>query len=361
MGTYQRQSGAILTGSLIPILAALIEHSGLIPNFTPTLVAYTITGVAFTCSLVWYRLLDLIPISRETAVEGMEDGWMILDTKNRILDLNPTAEAIIGLPRHKLYGQPAEKILSDWPDLRKRQVDNVSVLDEIENVRIQDKWRSMNLRAHPLSDRNGRFIGHVVIWRDITERRKAEEARQRARDEMFVLLRAIYGAASRSQGVEDFLAAAIYQIVYTFQSQSCVIFLQEKSLSEPEVGRLLLAAHHGLSAEAVDDMSSISLSSLPKENNAIAWVLEHHEPLLAKDIRTEPGVPEPLKQMGHLSFLIIPMVKDGKIMGLIGLTRKKRLAFRTDEMSRLTVLADEIATFVHGDRRRQMAFILAER
>ncbi len=285
----------------------------------------------------------------------------MLDTRNRILDLNPAAETVIGLPRRELYGQSADKILSDWPNLRKRYADNVSVLDEVGSVRLRDEWRYLNLRAHSLTDRNGKLIGHVVIWRDITERRKAKEARQRARDEMFVLLRAIYGAASRAQGVDDFLAAAIYQIVYTFQSQSCVIFLQDKSLNGPEADRLLLAAHHGLSAEAVNDMSSISVSSMPKENNVIAWVLEHHEPLLIKDIHTDLSVPEIMKQMGHLSLLIIPMVIDGQIQGMIGLTRKKKLTYRTEEIARLTVLAEEIATFVHSDRRRQLATILAER
>ena len=361
LGTYRLQSGAILTGGLIPILAALIAQTGLVPNLDLTLVAYTLTGVAFTGSLVWYHLLDLVPIPREIAVEGMKDGWMVLDTKNRILDLNPAAEAVIGLPRRELYGQPADKILSDWPNLRKRFEDNVTVLDEVGSVWLRDEWRYLNLRAHSLTDRNGRLIGHIVIWRDITERRKAEEARQRARDEMFVLLRAIYGAASRAQDVDDFLAAAIYQIVYTFQSQACVIFLHEKGLTESDADRLLLAAHHGLSAEALNNMSSINVSSIPKENNVIAWVLEHHEPLLIKDIHTNPSVPETMKQMGHLSLLIIPMVIDGQILGMIGLTRKKKLAYRTEEIARLTVLAEEIATFVHSDRRRQLATILAER
>ena len=65
--------------------------------------------------------------------------------------------------------------------------------------------------------------------------------------------------------------------------------------------------------------------------------------------------------MGSLSLPIIPMVIDGHMLGIIGLTRKKKLTYRTEEIARLTILAEEIATFVHGDRRRQLATILAER
>jgi ABC-type microcin C transport system duplicated ATPase subunit YejF len=57
------------------------------------------------------------------------------------------------------------------------------------------------------------------------EKVSREEARQRARDEMFVLLHAISGAASRALNLDDFLAESIYRIVYSFQSESSVIFL----------------------------------------------------------------------------------------------------------------------------------------
>ncbi|MBU2611326.1 MAG: GAF domain-containing protein, partial [Chloroflexi bacterium] len=224
------------------------------------------------------------------------------------------------------------------------------------SVKIQDEWRSLNLRAHPLTDRDGKLLGHVVIWRDITERRKTEDARQRARDEMFVLLRAIYGAASRAQNTVDFLTAAIYQIVYTFQGQSCIIFLQDRRGNKSETGRLLLAAHQGLPAESVE-----SISSGLKESDSIAWVLEHQELQLIPDIRTDPRLPKSMLPAGEASLLIIPMLTEGQLLGVLALVRKKGLTYRTDEIARLTVLAEEIATFIHSDRRRQLALILAER
>jgi PAS domain S-box-containing protein len=361
VGIYRRQSGVILAGNLAPVLLTLIGYTGLIPSLNLSLAAYTLAGAAFASSLAWLRLLDLVSIPREVAVEGMKDGWLVLDVNNRILDMNPAAEAIIGLPRRELYGQPAEKVLSDWPNLARSHAVNAPVLDEVGSVRLGDKWRYLNLRVQPLADRRGRPLGHIVIWRDITERRKAEEARQRARDEMFVLLRAIYGAASRAQCVDDFLAAAIYQIVYTFQSQACAIFLRHKSSTDAKSDRLLLAAHHGLPAHLVAELSAVGISTALKEGNAIAWVLERHEPLLIKDVRSDPGVPDLLKSMGHLSLLLIPMVMDGQILGLIAMARKKKLAYRTEEIARLSGLAEEIASFVHSDRRRQMATVLAER
>ncbi|MDI6769506.1 MAG: histidine kinase N-terminal 7TM domain-containing protein [Anaerolineales bacterium] len=357
-GAYRLQSGTILIGMLVPLLSDIIRLAGfnLVPALSLTPLAYAVTGSTLSYALTRYRLLDLIPIPRETVIEGMKDGWMVLDTKNRIVDLNPAAEAVVGLPRHKLLGQPAEKNLRDWPNLLERSVVDLKAWDVVSSVKIQDEWRSMNMRAHPLMDRDGKLLGQVVGWRDITERRKTEDARQRARDEMFVLLRAIYGAASRAQNTVDFLTAAIYQIVYTFQGQSCIIFLQDRRENKSETGRLLLAAHQGLPAESVDNISSGL-----KESDSVAWVLEHQELLLIPDIRTDPRLPKSMLPAGEASLLIIPMLTEGQLLGVLALVRKKGLTYRTDEIARLTVLAEEIATFIHSDRRRQLALILAER
>ncbi|MDO9130789.1 MAG: histidine kinase N-terminal 7TM domain-containing protein [Anaerolineales bacterium] len=357
-GAYRLQSGTILIGMLVPLLTDIICLAGFnpVPDLALTPLAYTVTGLTLSYALARYRLLDLIPIPRETVVEGMKDGWMVLDTQNRIVDLNPAAEAVVGLPRHKLLGQPAEKNLRDWPNLLERSVVDMKALDVVRSVNIQDEWRSLNLRAHPLTDRDGKLLGHVVVWRDITEHRKTEEARQRARDEMFILLRAIYGAASRAQNIYDFLTAAIYQIAYTFQGQSCIIFLEDRSGNKSETGRLLLAAHHGLPAENVD-----SISSGLKESDSVAWVLEHKELLLIPDIQTDPRLPKSMLPAGEASLLIIPMLTEGQLLGVLALVRKKGLAYRTDEIARLTALTEEIASFISSDRQRQLAIALAER
>ncbi|MDP3186060.1 MAG: histidine kinase N-terminal 7TM domain-containing protein [Anaerolineales bacterium] len=357
-GAYRLQSGTILIGMLVPLLTDIICLAGFnpVPDLALTPLAYTVTGLTLSCALARYHLLDLIPIPRETVVEGMKDGWMVLDTQNRIVDLNPAAEAVVGLPRHKLLGQPAEKNLREWPNLLERSVVDMKALDVVRSVNIQDEWRSLNLRAHPLTDRDGKLLGHVVVWRDITEHRKTEEARQRARDEMFILLRAIYGAASRAQNIYDFLTAAIYQIAYTFQGQSCIIFLEDRSGNKSETGRLLLAAHHGLPAENVD-----SISSGLKESDSVAWVLEHKELLLIPDIQTDPRLPKSMLPAGEASLLIIPMLTEGQLLGVLALVRKKGLAYRTDEIARLTALTEEIASFISSDRQRQLAIALAER
>ena len=157
----------------------------------------------------------------------MGDGWMMLDMQNRIVDLNPAAEAVIGIPRQKIYGLPAENVLTDWSSIIHGN-DKSKEMDVRGRINLQNMWRYLNLRVSPFVDSNGHQFGRLILWKDITESKRIEEARQLARDEMFMLLHSISNAASRATNIDEFLEDTIYQIVYSFKSQASVVLLVEE-------------------------------------------------------------------------------------------------------------------------------------
>ncbi len=354
---YRIQSGAILVGTIAPILFDNVSLASFIaiPSLELTLIAFTITGLAFSYGLFYYRLLDIVPIARDLVVEKMSDGWVVLDKQNRIVDLNPAAEEVVGAVRGKIFGHPAEAILSNFPNVM-RGVDDARELDIKGSVNTPAGWKYLNLRISPLLDKNENLLGQLVVWRDITERRLADEARQRARDEMFILLHSISGAASRAVSLDDFLSEAIYQIVYSFQSQSIVVYLVENTNNNPENRRLVLTAHHGLPDSGVGAMISI-----PEDALMITWVLEHREALLIPDISIDSRVPASMQELGQLALLLVPMITEEHLLGIIGLTRRDSPPYSTDEIARLSAVADEVATFVYSNRQRQLSIALAER
>ena len=354
---YRFQLGAILAGALAPILfndasfANLVAISGL----DLTLIAFTMTGLAFSYSLFHYRLLDIVPISRDLVVEKMSDGWVVLDSQNRIVDLNPAAEELTGILRKKTFGRPADLILGNLPNVM-RGIGQARELDIKGSVNTAEGWKYLNLRISPLFDGNAGLLGQLIVWRDITERRLADEARQRARDEMFILLHSISGAASRAANLDDFLAESIYQIVYTFQSQSIVVYILDDLGGKMESRRLVLAAHHGLPDSGVGSMTAV-----PVDSEMVSWVLENREPLVIPDISLDRRVPEPMQHLGPLALILVPMVTEEHMLGIVALTRKDGLPYSSDEIARLSAVADEIATFIYSNRQRQFSIALAER
>ena len=351
---YLLQSAIITAAVFVPLLVKILGLSGIlrITNVDLIPIGFAITGLVLIYYLLRFKPPNVVPIARDVVVESMNEGWMVLDLQNRIVDVNPAAEALIGLPRDRLFGQPAENVLKNWPNLS-----HASTLRESEikgSVNLRGEWRYLNVRISPIVSSAGEPIGEVILWRDITDRRKSDDARQRARDEMFILLRAISGAASRNLSLNDFLAESIYQIVYSFHSQASAIVLTDDS--GPHIGRTRysLAAYHGIAVERIN-----KLSSMPEVAEIVGQIVEAREPLTVSG--AEEGDSRLSPVFGHRCVLMVPMTFEEKVLGIIFLTREDGAPYGPDEISRLSVVAEEVASLIYSDRQRQMAIALEER
>lgn len=356
-GQYRLQSVTILAGAFIPILIKIINLVGLtiIYNYDLTPIAFSIAGLFFTYGLFHYYQLEFSTVERDIVVEKMKDGWIILDTQNRIVDLNPAAEALIGLSRNKIYGQSAENILIDWQNVIKRD-GNIKELVINKSVKNRDGWRYLNIGSSPLTDQSGHFIGQVLVLRDITEHKMADEARQQSRVKLLNLLHAISNAASQTLNLEDFLTESIQQLVYAFHSQSGVIFLLDEHGSESDKHSISIASHYGLSTRDMDILSSLDVT-----NNLVAWIQEIHDPQSIPDINADHRLSGVMQRLSHKALLVSPMFVEDQFQGVICLFGEIGLVFRRNEIINMAAISEEIGTYIQGNRQRQTVIALAER
>src|SRR5258708_24875679 len=93
---YVGQAGALLLAVLAPSLGNALTIFGLspFPKLDLTPVAFTISGLAVASSLFRFRLLDLLPVAREAVIESMHDAVIVLDERDRVVDLNPAAQRL---------------------------------------------------------------------------------------------------------------------------------------------------------------------------------------------------------------------------------------------------------------------------
>ncbi len=191
---YRGQILALLSGVLLPWLANGLYIFGLNPlhpvDLTP--LAFTLAGLVMFLGLFRFRLLDIVPIARWAVVDGLPDGVIVLDGRDRIVDLNPAALRIFGRPAAELLGRPIQQVVTRRVDLIERFRDTFQAQAEI-TLGEGPEQRVYDLRISPLRDRSGHITGRIVVLREATALRQAEEALRR-RD---AILEAVAHSAER--------------------------------------------------------------------------------------------------------------------------------------------------------------------
>ncbi|MBK9713509.1 MAG: response regulator [Kouleothrix sp.] len=200
---FRGQGGAILIGTLGPWLGNLLYNSGIdpLPGVELTPITFAITGVAFGWAIFHWRLLDVVPVARDTVFDSMSDGVITLDVQSRVVDTNRAACEIFGWERNRVIGQPSSLLFAGYPALRLRYQQNVDVREEIV-VGAGAEQRTFHLRISPLQRRPGVLAGRLVVIRDITAFKQAEQAHYQAK----------VAAESANHAKSAFLAAMSHEI-----------------------------------------------------------------------------------------------------------------------------------------------------
>lgn len=187
---YHGQASAVLISVAAPWAGNILYLSRFSPwaglDLTP--FGFTLTGIALAWGLLHFRLLDLVPVARDTLIERMSDGVVVLDMQNRVLDLNVAARQALDTAGSDAIGRPAAQVFARWPDLLARYRD---VSDIAEAITVGDgvAQRVLDLRLSPLYDRRGRLNGRLIVWRDITARKHMEAALQQSEARYRALVR----------------------------------------------------------------------------------------------------------------------------------------------------------------------------
>jgi len=143
-----------------------------------------LTPFAFTASclvLVWglfrFRLLGISPVARGVVFETITDAVVVLDPLRRVVDANPAAERVLGVPLADATGRPLDEVLPE-----------AAGLPEDLAVSRGGVTRRYELTGVPMPDREGAPIGWLVVLRDVTERHRTQRRLRRLDEQRRFLL-----------------------------------------------------------------------------------------------------------------------------------------------------------------------------
>jgi PAS domain S-box-containing protein len=182
--TYRGQTMTMLAATAVPwgMNAAFIANLTAV-DLTP--IGFTVTGTMFAVAVFRYQILDLVPIARSTVVDSIDEGYLVLDTRNLVVDINQTATEIIGLDRESAIGEGFHTVFEDYPTVVDQFSDTRNARERIQLDQDGDP-RFYDVDISPIFDSRDNYTGRVVLFRDITEQeqRKRQLEQQKTKLEL---------------------------------------------------------------------------------------------------------------------------------------------------------------------------------
>ena len=175
--TYRDQMWVLIVAVVVPWIGNALYNFGLSPNFDLTSMGFTLGGLLIVWSILRYRFLNLVPVARETVVEKMADGMIVLNLQSRIVDLNPAAQKILGCAVNDAIGAEIEKYLPDHPEIVRLLAGELEAHSEM--IITDDELLFFDLHISTLKGKRGEKSGRLIILTDITERKQAEAEREK--------------------------------------------------------------------------------------------------------------------------------------------------------------------------------------
>lgn len=163
-----------LCGHVATRAGYLLDLSGASPlaPMDATMLGGIFTAVLYAVALGPFRMFELVPVARGALVDQMPDGVVVLDSRQRVVDLNPAAARIFGLPPAEARGRAARDLLPELPEGTAGPGGEASDLPEIR-LGEGTGARRYAPRLSLLRNRGGARLGELVVLRDVTESRRA--------------------------------------------------------------------------------------------------------------------------------------------------------------------------------------------
>lgn len=176
-GSYA-QAWILTLGAVMPWMSNII-YTVISPadQFSPSSLqlhplAYAISGLILGWGILRYRLLDVVPLARDLAMEHLRDAIITLDTQNRILDLNDSAETLLGATRKASFGRALGDTLTTSHPLREIIL-NRAISQQVHISQPFDQY--YEVENIPVTDKQGQLRGWLVVLHDTTARKKTEQ------------------------------------------------------------------------------------------------------------------------------------------------------------------------------------------
>jgi PAS domain S-box-containing protein len=212
----------------------------------------------------------------ETTLESIGDAVIATDIQGRVVFMNPIAEHLTGWRLADARGKPCAGVFDIINETSRRSVENpvtrvlaegavVGLANHTVLIAADGTERPIDDSGAPIRSRDGRIVGVVLVFRDVSERRRGELDRRDAsleRERLLEAERAARADAERASRVKDEFVA---MVSHELRTPLNAILGWTQLMVKPEAGPDLVARgidiisrNTRLQAQLISDLLDIS-------------------------------------------------------------------------------------------------------
>ena len=337
---YQAQARWIIVAAFLPWVGNGLTLLGLspFPNIDLTPFFFVLTAVVITFELSKLNLLDVTPIARNLLIENMNDGIIVIGEDNRIIDLNPSAAQIINKAIDQAIGSKITDIFTEHLASLAQQNGQSNYQTEFE-AHNNGHLITYELTNTIIKNREGHENGRLLIFHDITERKKAETALA-LQTELAQHLVTIAQSTTQYATLEETLDTTLDIAIQITKAKTGSIFLLDQS---EQFIRQSFTRHE----ESTTKQQDINLRVM--DMGLAGWVARQRQAALVSNADTDERwlelANQPYKARSALS---IPIIADKKLLGIITLIDDYTNHFTQENLSMLQATANQIALAIRN-------------
>jgi formate hydrogenlyase transcriptional activator len=188
--------------------------------------------------------------------------------------------------------------------------------------------------------REGKTLGAVITFIDITERKQAEEALRKSEEKNRILLQINNAIITNltQQALLRSISEALHPLI-SFDRCAITLYLPER-----DSFRFL-----ALEGELLSDYFHAGLE-LSRNETCGSWVFDHQRPLVRRDLKEEQQYPNErrLAEEGIQSMCVVPLVLQAKCIGLLSIVSRQRDRYSDEDALFLQEVANQVALAVQN-------------